>query len=218
MQNNNKARIVIVISGNGSNAQTIMDACATQSIHAEVLAVISNKPTAYGLERAKQAGITATCVDHTKFVQRIDFDHALRSEIDRYQPDLVVLAGFMRILSEEFVKHYTGRLLNIHPSLLPKYPGLATHQRAIDNGDAEHGTSVHFVTAELDGGPVVLQAKVPIFKDDDSEALSARVVEQEHQVYSLVVKWFCAGRLTLQNGVAMLDGQALPEHGYANDD
>jgi phosphoribosylglycinamide formyltransferase-1 len=156
-------------------------------------------------------------LDHKTFADRSAYDAAMCQLIDSYQPDLVVLAGFMRILTPEFVAHYHGRLLNIHPSLLPKYQGLNTHQRAIDAGDTEHGCSVHFVTAELDGGPVVLQARVPIFAGDTADEVSARVHEQEHQIYPLVVRWFCQDRLQQQGDKALLDGQILSEYGYADD-
>ncbi|MDN6632935.1 MAG: phosphoribosylglycinamide formyltransferase, partial [Enterobacterales bacterium] len=153
--------IVVLISGNGSNLQALIDACNDGRIRGRISAVFSNKANAYGLERAAQDGIPAHCLDPKSYADRDAFDLALMQEIDGYQPDLVVLAGYMRILSPRFVQHYQGRMLNIHPSLLPKYPGLHTHQQALNNGDEEHGTSVHFVTDELDGGPVVLQAKVP---------------------------------------------------------
>jgi phosphoribosylglycinamide formyltransferase-1 len=157
-------------------------------------------------------------LDHKLFADRSSYDAALIKLIDQQQPDLVVLAGFMRILTAEFVAHYQGRLLNIHPSLLPKYQGLNTHQRALDAADKEHGCSVHFVTAELDGGPVVLQAKVPIFPEDDAATVAARVHEQEHRVYPLVIRWFCLDRLQQQHDKALLDGQILSPHGYADDE
>ncbi|NJD00662.1 phosphoribosylglycinamide formyltransferase, partial [Candidatus Erwinia dacicola] len=150
-----------------------------------------------------------------QFADRAAFDHQLMLEIDAYAPDLVVLAGCMRILSAEFVQRYAGRMLNIHPSLLPKYPGLHTHRQAIENGDEEHGTSVHFVTEELDGGPVILQAKVPVFSDDSEEDVTARVQHQEHAIYPLVVSWFVDDRLTMRQGAAWLDGQQLPVEGHA---
>jgi len=156
-------------------------------------------------------------LEHKAYADRTAYDQDLIVAIDRHQPDLVVLAGFMRILTPEFVQHYQGRLLNIHPSLLPKYQGLNTHQRAIDAGDTEHGCSVHFVTAELDGGPVILQAKVPIFPGDDADTVAERVHEQEHRIYPLVVRWFCQNRLQQQSDKALLDGLLLSDHGYAND-
>jgi phosphoribosylglycinamide formyltransferase-1 len=210
--------IVVLISGSGSNLQAILDACKAGFIAGRVSAVISNKAGVFGLNRAADAGVPALVLDHKQYADRARYDVALCQLIDQHQPDLVVLAGFMRILTPEFVAHYNGRLLNIHPSLLPKYQGLNTHQRAIDAGDAVHGCSVHFVTAELDGGPVVLQAKVPVFPEDDAAAVAARVHEQEHRIYPLVVRWFCQDRLQQQADKALLDGHILSPHGYADDD
>lgn len=210
--------VVVLISGSGSNLQAILDHCAAGTIAGRVSAVISNKATAYGLERARAANVPALVLDHKNFADRQSYDQALIALIDQHQPDLVVLAGFMRILTAEFVAHYQGRLLNIHPSLLPKYQGLNTHQRALDAGDQVHGCSVHFVTAELDGGPVVLQAKVPVFPEDDAASVAARVHDQEHRIYPLVVRWFCQDRLQQQHDKALLDGQILSPHGYADDD
>lgn len=208
-------RIVVLVSGNGSNFQAILDACQQGRINGSIAAVFSNKADAYGLERARDASIPAHALSAAQFADRAAFDRQLMLEIDAYAPDLVVLAGYMRILSPDFVQHYAGRMLNIHPSLLPKYPGLHTHRQAIDNGDDEHGTSVHFVTEELDGGPVILQAKVPVFSDDREEDVSARVQHQEHAIYPLVVGWFMDGRLAMRDGAAWLDGQQLPVEGHA---
>ena len=210
--------IVVLISGSGSNLQAIIDACSSGFIPGRISAVISNKASAYGLVRANEAGLSTQVLSHKAYQGRDKYDMALVDAIDQHQPDLVVLAGFMRILTPAFVQHYHGRLLNIHPSLLPKYQGLNTHQRAIDAGDTEHGCSVHFVTAELDGGPVVLQAKVPVFSDDDAAAVAERVHEQEHRIYPLVVRWFCQDRLQHLADKALLDGQILSAHGYADDD
>ena len=210
-------RIVVLISGSGSNLQALIDACKQSDYPGEIVGVISNKADAYGLERAKQANIAQQALDHKNYETRELYDQALVKAIDVYQPDVVVLAGFMRILTAEFVQHYQGRLINIHPSLLPKYQGLHTHQRALDAGDEEHGVSVHFVTEELDGGPVILQAKIPIFPGDNADDLASRVHEQEHRIYPLVVKWFCQKRLSMQDGFAILDGCQLPTSGYAND-
>ena len=210
-------RIVVLISGSGTNLQAIIDACKETQYPGKVVGVISNKADAYGLTRAENAGIETTTLSHKAFDSRESYDQALIAAIDEYNADLVVLAGFMRILTPAFVQHYQGRLLNIHPSLLPKYQGLNTHQRAIDAGDTVHGVSVHFVTEELDGGPVILQAKVPIFDGDCAEDLASRVHEQEHRIYPLVVKWFCNGRLAMKADKATLDGQILPESGYANE-
>lgn len=211
-------RVVVLISGSGSNLQAIIDGCSSGRVAAEVVAVISNQADAYGLERARQAGISAEVVSHRDHADRASFDAALAARIDAHGADLVVLAGFMRILTDDFVRRYQGRLVNIHPSLLPKYPGLHTHQRAIDAGDSEHGCSVHFVTPELDGGPVILQAKVPLFPGDDADTLRERVHVQEHAIYPLVVHWFGSGRLALTDAGVTLDGQLLPAAGYASDD
>lgn len=208
--------IVVLVSGNGSNLQAIIDACETSIHNGKVTAVFSNKATAYALERAKKAGAAAHFIDPKAYDTRDAFDTDLMKWMDEYSPDLVVLAGYMRILSSDFVRHYLGRMINIHPSLLPKYPGLNTYQRAIHAGDEEHGTSVHFVTEQLDGGPVILQAKVPIFDNDTVESLTARVQSQEYRIYPLVVQWFVEGRLAMTNGKALLDGHILGIHGYAD--
>jgi phosphoribosylglycinamide formyltransferase-1 len=208
-------KIVVLVSGQGSNLQALIDACQQGRLHASLAAVFSNKAGAYGLERAREAGIPAHALDAREFSSREAFDAALAEQIDAYAPDLIVLAGYMRILSAAFVRHYAGRMLNIHPSLLPKYPGLHTHRQALANRDAEHGTSVHFVTEELDGGPVVLQAKVPVFAGDSEEDLQARVQVQEHQIYPLVAEWFVSGRLAMREGAVWLDGGRLPPEGYA---
>ena len=210
-------RLVVLISGSGSNLQAILDACRQGRIDACVAAVFSNRAGAYGLERARQADIPAHALAASDYASREDFDRQLIADIDAYAPDLVVLAGYMRILSPVFVAHYQHRLLNIHPSLLPKYPGLHTHRQAIENGDGEHGTSVHFVTDELDGGPVILQAKVPIFADDSEAEVIARVQHQEHAIYPLAISWFVDGRLAMRNNAAWLDGEKLPPQGYAGD-
>ncbi|MCU6683276.1 phosphoribosylglycinamide formyltransferase [Leclercia sp. H6W5] len=207
--------IVVLISGNGSNLQAIIDACEQKKINGTIRAVFSNKADAFGLERARDAGIAAHALGASQFASREAFDRELVQEIDAYAPDVVVLAGYMRILSPAFVAHYAGRLLNIHPSLLPKYPGLHTHRQVLDNGDEEHGTSVHFVTDELDGGPVILQAKVPVFAGDSEEDVTARVQAQEHAIYPLVVSWFVDDRLEMRDGAAWLDGAPLPPQGHA---
>ncbi|NHI01254.1 MULTISPECIES: phosphoribosylglycinamide formyltransferase [Oceanimonas] len=210
-------RILVLISGNGSNLQALLDQAAAGRLGGEVVAVISNKADAYGLERARAAGVATEVLPGRDFADRDSFDAALRQRIDGYTPDLVVLAGFMRILTPALVRHYEGRMLNIHPSLLPKYQGLNTHQRAIDAGDDEHGCSVHFVTEELDGGPVILQARVPVFADDDATTVAERVHVQEHAIYPLAVRWFCDGRLAMKGGQAWLDNQPLPPEGHAGD-
>lgn len=201
--------IVVLISGGGSNLQAIIDAVADEGLPADILAVISNNPAAYGLERARRAGIPALTVDHRAYPDRGSFETALEAAIDAHQPALIVLAGFMRILGTGFVTHYLGRMLNIHPSLLPAFTGLDTHRRAIESGEKEHGASVHFVTSELDGGPVIIQSRVPILPDDDVKRLAAKVLEREHRIYPLAIRWFAEGRLTLENDRIMLDGQPL---------
>jgi phosphoribosylglycinamide formyltransferase-1 len=207
--------IVVLISGNGSNLQAILDHIQDGKIDGQVTAVISNVDDVYGLQRAQQAGIEALVVSHKDYASREEYDTALLTNIEKFKPDLIVLAGFMRILTPYFVNFYAGKLLNIHPSLLPKYKGLNTHQRAIENNDTEHGASIHFVSPELDGGPVILQAKVPIFEEDSATDLAARVQEQERQIYPLVVKWFCNDRLMMHQGKAFLDNEMLEEQGYA---
>jgi|TARA_Y100001001_G_scaffold1221_1_gene1289 phosphoribosylglycinamide formyltransferase-1 len=210
-------KLCVLISGNGSNLQAIIDEIKTGRLNAQISGVISNRPNAYGLERAKEAGIEAVCLDHTSFDTRESYDEALKAQIEAFGADCVVLAGFMRILTPEFVDSFAGKLVNIHPSLLPKYKGLNTHQRAIDNGDEEHGVSVHFVTPELDGGPVIIQSRVPVFEEDTASDLAERVQEQERRIYPLVLSWFSAGRLSMRNNKAVLDEQELPESGYASD-
>lgn len=210
--------IVVLISGSGSNLQALLDSCATGFIPGKITGVISNKANAFGLKRAEAAGVATAVLSHKGFDSREDYDQALIAAIEQFKPDLIVLAGFMRILTPEFVQHFSGKLLNIHPSLLPKYQGLATHQRAIDAGDTEHGCSVHFVTEQLDGGPVILQAKVPIFPGDDASVVAERVHAQEHQIYPLVVRWFCQDRLQQKANEAWLDGNLLPAQGYAQDE
>ncbi|WP_342624568.1 phosphoribosylglycinamide formyltransferase [Pseudomonas alkylphenolica] len=206
--------VVVLLSGTGSNLQALIDSVRTGDSPVRIRAVISNRADAYGLQRARDAGIDTAVLDHKAFEGREAFDAALVELIDGYQPQLVVLAGFMRILSAGFVRHYQGRLLNIHPSLLPKYKGLHTHQRALEAGDKEHGCSVHFVTEELDGGPLVVQAVIPVELDDTPERLAQRVHRQEHQIYPLAVRWFAEGRLRLGEHGALLDGQPLAASGH----
>ncbi|VAX14093.1 Phosphoribosylglycinamide formyltransferase [hydrothermal vent metagenome] len=198
--------IVVLISGNGSNLQAIIDAIRA-GLPAEIRAVISNRPQAYGLNRAREAGIPAEVIDHHDYPSREAFDQALMARIDHYRPELVVLAGFMRILTDEFVKHYLGRMINIHPSLLPRYQGLNTHQRVLDAGDEIHGVSVHFVTPELDAGPVIRQAEIPVHINDDADTLAQRIHEQEHIIYPQVIRWFAEGRLRLQGNSVLLDDE-----------
>lgn len=209
MSNSNPIKIAVLISGSGSNLQAIIEHQKNHSQLYEISLVISNRPQAYGIERAKKAGIKTLVIDHTEYADRASFDLQLQTEIDKHAVNLVVLAGFMRILTPQFTTHYLGRMLNIHPSLLPKYTGLNTHQRAIDAGDSEHGLSVHFVTPELDGGPVILQATVSITEDDNAESLAQKVHQQEHLAYPEVIKWFAENRLKLQDNQAWFDQQYL---------
>ncbi len=204
-----KLPVVVLISGGGTNLQAIIDGAA-KDLPIEIKAVISNNADAYGLERAKQAKIPTAVLDHQQFPDRESFDAALMKLIDSYQPQLVLLAGFMRILTPEFVRHYHGRMLNIHPSLLPDFQGLHTHQRALEADVEKHGASIHFVTEELDGGPIILQASVPVLPEDDEETLAARVLEKEHIIYPLAVRWFAQGRLFLnENDEVVLDDKIL---------
>lgn len=209
-------RVVVLISGSGSNLQAIIDGC-DDNLNANVVGVISNKPDAYGLIRAHHSEIDTSCVIAYKHETRSEYDARLLAAVEKYQPDLIVLAGFMRILTDDFVSRFLGKMINIHPSLLPKYTGLHTHQRAIEAGDDEHGASVHFVIPELDSGPVILQAKVPVYTGEDATVLAERVHEQEHAIYPLVVKWFSLGRLTMTDGKAYLDGELIGPSGYAPD-
>lgn len=203
--------IVILISGRGSNMEALIAERDAGRLPVNIAAVISNRPDAKGLETAAQAGIATRCLDHKAFADRAAFDTALAACIDEFSPDLVVLAGFMRILTPDFVRHYEGRLFNIHPSLLPSFPGLHTHQRALDEGVRIHGCTVHFVTAELDHGPVVIQAAVPVLDGDDEAALAARVLRQEHRIYPQAVRWFAEGRLTLVDGRVQVAGEMVAD-------
>ncbi len=201
--------LVVLISGRGSNLQSLMDARARGELPVDIRAVISNRADAAGLERARAAGIETAVLTAEGHPSREAYDRDLMALVDRYQPGLVVLAGFMRILSPAFVAHYRGRLLNIHPALLPAFRGLHTHERALAAGVAEHGASVHFVTEELDGGPVIVQARVPVKPGDTPERLAARVLRQEHRIYPLAVRWFAEGRLRWEDGRVLLDGRPL---------
>lgn len=213
-------RLVVLISGSGSNLQAILDACGQSGapathinarINAKVVGVLSNKSEALGLARATRAGVATDVLDHTGFDGREAFDQAMIGVIDAWQPDIVVLAGFMRILSPGFVHHYQGRLLNIHPSLLPKHKGLHTHRRALEDGDAEHGCSVHFVTPELDGGPVIAQAVTRVVADDTEATLADRVHHAEHRLYPAVLGWLADQRLQYRDEQPWLDGQRLTQ-------
>lgn len=193
--------------------QAIAEACTKREIDGEIVAVISNRPGVMGLDRATSFGVPTQVVDHTEYSSREEFDVHLMRAIDEYTPDLVVLAGFMRILTPDFVRRYKGRMLNIHPSLLPKYKGLDTHKRALEAGDKEHGVTVHFVSEDLDGGPNVIQAVVPVLDDDNIDTLRTRVQVQEHVIYPIAVKWFVEGRLTMEKGDAYFDNEMLPDSG-----
>lgn len=213
-------RLVVLISGSGSNLQAILDACGqgagrrpaadqAEPLAARVVGVLSNRADAYGLTRAASAGVATATLAHTDHASREAFDTAMSAVIDAWRPDVVVLAGFMRILSAGFVERYAGRLLNIHPSLLPKHKGLHTHQRALEAGDREHGCSVHYVTPELDGGPVLAQGVLAVHADDTPETLAARVHTLEHRAYPAVLGWLAQGRLQYRDGQPWLDGQPL---------
>lgn len=201
--------VVVLVSGSGSNLQALIDAAASPAAHFSITGVISNRPGALGLQRAATAGIPTRVVDHTLFPDRHGFDAALAEAIDAFAPGLVVLAGFMRILTSDFVGRYAGRMLNIHPSLLPDFQGLHTHRRALEAGVHEHGASVHFVTDELDGGPVIAQVRVAVKTGDDEASLAARVLAREHELLPQVVDWFARGRVALRDGSAWLDGKVL---------
>ncbi len=203
--------VVVLISGNGNNLQALIDASSDSGY--TISHVISNNPDAFGLERAERCGISSTVLDHRDFGTRSEFDSALKQAIDDQSPGLVALAGFMRILGPEVVKNFSGRMLNIHPSLLPKYPGINTHQRVLDAGDHEHGATVHFVTEELDGGPLVAQGRIPVSANETAQELAARVLIREQQLYPTVVSWFASGRLCLQQDQIVMDGAKLPREG-----
>jgi len=200
-------RGVVLISGSGSNLQAIID--QAENIDLNISCVISNHADAYGLTRANNAGIACHVIDHTQFNSREMFDQAVSETIDQHNPDIVILAGFMRIFTEAFAQQYCGKMLNIHPSLLPKFQGLNTHQRVIDAGENEHGVSIHFVTTELDGGPIIAQSRIAVLATDDASSLAKRVLIEEHKLYPKVIHWFTQGRLKLNNGKAVLDGEIL---------
>ncbi|WP_299126428.1 phosphoribosylglycinamide formyltransferase [uncultured Alcanivorax sp.] len=208
-------QLAVLISGSGTNLQAIMDAQKAGTLDAEIAVVFSNRANAAGLERAAQAGIPTASLDHRDYPDREQFDQAMIEVLTPYAPDTVVLAGFMRILSAVFVRHYAGRLINIHPSLLPKYRGLNTHARALEAGDSEHGCSIHFVTEELDGGPLIAQAPIAVHANDTVDSLSKRVQQREHLLYPQVLQWRAQDRLELTDNGVLLDGKPLPAQGYA---
>jgi len=202
-------RVVVLVSGRGTNLQALLETRAAGWLPADIRAVISNRPDAAALDRAARHGVAGEVVDHRGFTERAAFDAALVEAIDAHQPDLIVMAGFMRILTDGFIEHYRDRMLNIHPSLLPDFRGLHTHERALEAGVKRHGATVHFVTPELDGGPPVIQATVPVLPGDDADTLAARVLEREHRIYPLAVRWFAEGRLAFDGHRAHLDGRLL---------
>lgn len=205
--------IVVLISGRGSNLQSIIDAAERGELPARIAAVISNEAAALGLTRARQAGIDTRVLSHQGFTDRHDYDLALRDLVAEYHPDLTVLAGFMRILGPQFVGYFEGRIMNIHPSLLPKYRGLNTHERALADGATEHGASVHFVTTDLDAGPIIIQTKVPIYAEDSPEILAERVLKEEHRILPQAIRWFAENRLRIAEGRVLLDGETRPQQG-----
>lgn len=215
-----KARLAILISGRGSNMQALIRACERGELNASVVLVLSNNADAAGLSSAADAGIATTCIEHGAYGNRESFDAALVQALNNHQPDVVILAGFMRILTPVFIEPFAGKLLNIHPSLLPKYTGLHTHQRALDSGDNEAGVTVHFVTPELDGGPPIIQARVAIVPGDTAASLAARVNVLEHVIYPIATRWLLEGRLQLGKQGAILDGDPIPATGidYVKDD
>lgn len=206
--------LIVLISGYGSNLQAIIDFIQTEKLACQICAVVSNQKEAYGLVRAHQAAISTSVVEHTKFQNKKTFENALVKTIDQHSPDLVVLAGFMRILSPNFVAHYFGRLINIHPSLLPKFPGLNTHAKALAAKEPIHGATVHFVTKEVDSGPIIIQGKVPILPNDTEKSLQDRVHQIEHKIYPLAIRWFVERRVGLQDGHVYLDSKPLPASGF----
>lgn len=211
-------KIVVLISGQGTNLQAIMEACEAGVIPAEVVSVISNKPDAFGLVRAAQRDVPTKVFERKNFSTNQEMDQHIGDYIESVGADLIVLAGYMKILTAQFTQRFAGKILNIHPSLLPKFPGLNTYQQALAAGEQEHGTTVHFVNEEVDGGAIVLQAKVPIFAEDEIADIEERVKEQELRIYPLVIKWFTENRLLLINGNAYLDGRVLPKQGYATEE
>ena len=209
--NESECRTAILISGSGSNLQSFIDRVATGKTSLELSVVFSNRPDAYGLTRAREAGIDTACIEHGDYESRERFDQAVAAKLDQWQPQLLILAGFMRILSPWLVDLYEGRILNIHPALLPRYPGLNTHQRVLDAGDEYHGSTVHFVTEELDGGPRILQGRIHVAPTKDPDELMSRIQAVEHQIYPTAADWFGQGRLKFRDGAAYLDGRRLDE-------
>ncbi len=206
-----KKKLLVLISGSGSNLQALIDAQDQDDFMGEIVAVISNNENVLGLERATSANIPAITLQHTNYPSREAFDTALSNIINTYQPDLIILAGFMRILTRDFVENFRGKLLNIHPSLLPKYPGLNTHKRALQNCDKYHGSSVHFVTEELDGGPLIAQSKIKITANETEASLIKKVLKLEHQLYPQVAKWFVNEQLKLEHNEVFFENEKLAQ-------
>ncbi len=204
-------RVVVLISGRGSNLQALVERTAGSEPPVSVVAVVSDRAVAAGLTWAESRGLATAVLEPAAFADRESYDRELARVVERHRPDLVALAGFMRILTADFVDRFEGRMLNIHPSLLPRHRGLHTHRHVLEAGETEHGASVHFVTRELDGGPVVLQARVAVLPADDVQSLAARVLSQEHRIYPLCVQWFASGRLRYAEGTAWLDGRKLQQ-------
>jgi phosphoribosylglycinamide formyltransferase-1 len=204
-------KAAILVSGSGSNLQSFIDQVADNRVDLEITVVMANRRDAYGLTRAKNSGIETACIEHGQFADRETFDRAVAKELDRFEPALIILAGFMRILSPWFVRHFHGKILNIHPALLPLYPGLHTHDRVLKAGDAHHGSTVHFVTDELDGGPRILAGRIAIRADDTADTLMSRVQAVEHQIYPQAAQLFAEGRVTYRDGNAWLDGQIMTD-------
>lgn len=206
-------RIAVLISGNGSNLQAIIDAIAQDKLNAKIVAVISNKEDAYGLTRARTHKIPTEVVLNSNFSSRESYDDALMKTLDPYHPQIIVLAGFMRILTKEFIHHYPNQILNIHPSLLPKYPGLKTHEQVVENGDATHGATVHIVNEQLDSGPILAYGQLSVLKTDTPNSLKTRVHAIEHQLYPMVLQWFASQRILIDKHAIMLDGKPIPPEG-----
>jgi phosphoribosylglycinamide formyltransferase 1 len=209
-QPESRCRVVVLISGRGSNLQAIIDAARVGGLPVDVCGVVSNRAHAPGLDIARKAGIAVAVVDHRDFPDRASFDGALMAQIDPHRPDLVVLAGFLRILGPAFIDHYAGRLMNIHPSLLPAFPGLHTHERALAAGAKQHGATVHFVTGDVDGGPAIIQAAVPVHFGDTPRSLAERVLKEEHRIYPIAIRWYAEGRLAMRDGNVLLNGRRDP--------
>lgn len=212
-----KARLAVLISGNGSNLQALIDACDTGTLDADITLVISNRPNAFGLERARRAGIETAVIDHRQFPDRAGFDRALAERLEQAEVDWIVLAGFMRILTPEFVQRFLGRMINIHPSLLPRHPGLDTHARALEAGDEEHGATVHFVTPTVDAGPAILQGRLAVKPGESAEALQQRVHEMEHRIYPQAVAWLVSGKVAFEGDQASWLGHPIRTPGLLDE-